>query len=99
MDDTAIWLYSLSTCGTCKRVEKLLQRTGCTYEVVTVDLLGEDQKGAIIELLRAMNPRLSFPTLVAGDTVIVGYREAEILAIAGKPPGFLQRLLNPWLRA
>lgn len=94
MDESVIWLYTLSTCDTCERAEKLLQRAGQPYETVAVDLLEEEQKAAIVEMLRQVNPRLSFPTLVAGETVIVGYREAAILEALEKPPGRLKR----WIR-
>ena len=96
MDPSPVWLYTLSTCHNCLRAERLLKRSGRPYERVTVDLLKEDQKNDLIERLRRISPRLSFPILVADETVIVGYREAEIRAVLGKPPGRLQRWISKW---
>jgi glutaredoxin len=96
MEQATIWLYTLSTCSTCRRVERLLQRAGRPYEVVAVDRLDEDQKTLIVDMLRQLNPRLTFPTLVAGETVIAGYRETEILEALGTPRRSLQRRFFKW---
>ncbi len=76
MDD--IRLYALSTCGHCKRAKALLDECNAQYACTEVDLLkGEERETAIAEVKKC-NPRLSFPTLVVGDTVIIGFKEAEI---------------------
>ena len=57
----------------------------CTvqYEFVDVDLLEGDERKAIIEDIKKLNPRCSFPTLIIGDEVIVGFKEKKIKEALG----------------
>jgi glutaredoxin len=48
-----------------------------------VDKLEGDERKAIIEDVKKFNPRCSFPTIIIGDTVIVGYKEKEIKEALG----------------
>lgn len=77
-DKGKIILYALSTCQWCRMTRDLLSNLGVKYDYVYVDLLkGKDREEAIAEVNK-FNPSLSFPTLVMGDKVIVGYKEKEI---------------------
>lgn len=77
-DKGDITLYALSTCIWCKKTKELLTSLEVSFNYVYVDLLkGEDRANAIEEIKR-YNPSISFPTLVIGDKVIVGYKEKEI---------------------
>jgi glutaredoxin-like protein NrdH len=71
-------LYSLSTCSHCRATKRLLDECTVQYEFTDVDLLDGDERVTILEDIRKVNPRCSFPTIIIGETVIVGYREAEI---------------------
>ena len=71
-------MYSLSTCSHCKATKKLLNDCHVKYDFTDVDLLDGDEKQAILEDVKKLNPRCSFPTISIGDKVIVGYREKEI---------------------
>ena len=77
-DQTPVWLYSLSTCAICRDVKKLLQKKGISVEVMDVDRLGKADQAEILDILKTYNPKLSFPTLVIGDTVILGYNKEKI---------------------
>jgi glutaredoxin len=48
------------------------------YEFTDVDLLEGEERKAILEDVRKINPRCSFPTIIIGDKVIVGFKEDEI---------------------
>jgi hypothetical protein len=48
-----------------------------------VDKLEGDERKAIIEDVKKFNPRCSFPTIIIGDTVVVGYKEKEIKEALG----------------
>jgi glutaredoxin-like protein NrdH len=76
-------MFSLSTCSHCKATKKLLDACEVRYEVTDVDLLDGDERAAILEDVRKWNPRCSFPTIIIGDKVIVGYREDEIKEALG----------------
>jgi glutaredoxin-like protein NrdH len=79
MQGPSIWLYSLSTCSTCGKLKELLAENGCPFESIDLDLLPNDERRELLETLKQLNPQLSFPTLVLGDKVIVGFRRSEIL--------------------
>jgi glutaredoxin-like protein NrdH len=76
-------IYSLSTCSHCKATKKFLGECTIKYEFIDVDLLEGDERKAIIEDVKKFNPRCSFPTVIIGDKVIVGYKEKEIKEALG----------------
>lgn len=78
-----VMLYTLSTCSHCKATKKLLDNCRVQYEFTDVDLLEGNERAAILEDVRKLNPRCSFPTIIAGDKVIVGYKEDEIKEALG----------------
>jgi glutaredoxin len=53
------------------------------YEFVDVDLLEGDERQAILEDVKRFNPKCSFPTIIIGDKVIVGFKEEEIKEALG----------------
>ena len=73
-------LYSLSTCSHCRATKKYLDECHIKYEFTDVDLLEGEERKAILEDVRKFNPRCSFPTIIIGDKVIVGFKEEEIKA-------------------
>jgi glutaredoxin-like protein NrdH len=76
-------LYALSTCSHCKSTKKLLNDCNIEYHYVEVDDLEGEERKAIIEDIKALNPRCSFPTIKINDIVIVGYKEKEIKKALG----------------
>lgn len=83
MEQRKVFLYALSTCGHCRNTKRLLDEHGVKYEFVDVDLLPREELKKVLEDVRKVNPQTSFPTILIGDKVIVGYREAEILEALG----------------
>ena len=82
-DDKQIKMYTLSTCGHCKATKKFLNECEVHYEFTDVDKLEGDERKAILEDVKKLNPRCSFPTIVIGEKVIVGYKEDEIKEALG----------------
>jgi glutaredoxin len=78
MTEDSVKMYSLSTCSHCKSVKKLLDECTVKYEFTDVDLLKGKERQAILEDVKKFNPNCSFPTIIIGETVIVGYKEKEI---------------------
>jgi len=76
-------MYSLSTCGHCKATKRLLDECSVRYDFTDVDLLEGDERAAILDDVRKLNPRCSFPTIIIGDIVIVGFKENEIKEALG----------------
>ena len=81
--DKPVKLYSLSTCSHCKSTKKLLSECTVHYDFVDVDLLEGDERKAILEDVKKFNPKCSFPTIIIGDKVIVGFKENEIKEALG----------------
>jgi glutaredoxin len=48
-----------------------------------VDLLAHEERSAILEDVKKLNPKCSFPTIVIGGKVIVGFKEKEIKEALG----------------
>ena len=78
-----VTLFSLSTCSHCKATKKLLSECAVEYEFTDVDLLQGDERKAILEDVKSYNPKCSFPTIIIGKKVIVGYKENEIKEALG----------------
>ena len=78
-----VQVYSLSTCSHCKAAKKLLADCTIKYEFVDVDLLQGAERAAILEDVKKFNPKCSFPTIIIGKTVIVGFKEKEIKEALG----------------
>ena len=84
MTDKDVKVFSLSTCSHCKATKKYLSDCTIKYEFVDVDLLKGDERKAIIEDVKKFNPRCSFPTIIIGEKVIVGFKEKEIKEALGE---------------
>ena len=83
MTDKPVKLYTLSTCSHCKSTKKLLADCTVKYDVVDVDLLEGDERKAILKDIKKFNPKCSFPTIIIGNKVIVGYKEKDIKEALG----------------
>ena len=81
MEPKKIKLYALSTCVHCRGCMELLNKSGCAYDCIDVDKLEPAERKRILEEIKTLNPRISFPTLVIGDKVIVGFKKEEIQEI------------------
>ena len=76
-------VYSLSTCSHCKATKKFLAECTVKYDFVDVDTLDGEERAAIVEDVKKLNPKCSFPTIIIGEKVIVGYKEDEIKEALG----------------
>ena len=82
-DEPNVKIFSLSTCSHCRSTKKLLSECTIKYEFVDVDLLEGEERKAILEDVRKFNPKCSFPTIIIGNKVIVGFKEQEIKEALG----------------
>ena len=78
-----IKIYTLSTCVHCKATKKLLNDCAVTYEFTDVDLLSEKEMNAVLEEVKKFNPGCSFPTIIIGNEVIIGFEETQIRRALG----------------
>ncbi len=76
-------MYTLSTCSHCKATKKFLDDCTVEYDFIDVDLLPADEKARVMAEVGKVNPRFSFPTIIIGDQVIVGFQEEKIRKALG----------------
>ena len=82
-DQEEVRLYTLSTCSHCNATKKFFDGCNVKYEFTDVDLVHGEERKAILDDVRKINPRCSFPTIIIGDKVIVGFKEDEIKEALG----------------
>ena len=74
-----IVLYTLSTCGWCRKTKEFLRKLGLAYDYVETDLLVGKEQDSVMKEVRKWNPVCSFPTIVINDQYcIVGFNEEKI---------------------
>jgi len=73
-------IYTLSTCSHCTQAKEFLDERNVAYDPVSVDFMSGDERTQILDTIRKINPAITFPTIVIGEKVIVGFRHEEIEA-------------------
>jgi len=81
--ENKVKIYTLSTCSHCKATKRFLDECSVQYEFTDVDMLQGEERQAILDDVRKLNPRCSFPTIIIGEKVIVGFKENEIKEALG----------------
>ena len=77
-----VFLYTLSTCGWCKKTKELLKEKGVAYEYLDVDALKAEERKAAIEDLHKRNAPLGFPVIIIDDKELIsGYQPEKILGV------------------
>ena len=76
-------IYTLSTCSHCKAAKKFLNENGIVFDATDVDLLQGADREAMLNGAIQYNPQRSFPTIVIGNQVIVGFKEAALREALG----------------
>jgi glutaredoxin-like protein NrdH len=76
-------MYTLSTCSHCKATKKFLSDNGINFDYVDVDLLQGDDRQKILEEVEQYNPNRSFPIIIIGKNIIIGFRESDIRKALG----------------
>ena len=79
-----VFLYTLSTCGWCKKLRELLSENSVRYEYMELDkATREDQLEAVEELKERKLP-VAFPiTVINDETVIQGFKKDELVGALG----------------
>ena len=71
-------LFALSTCPYCRMTKKFLDKGGVEYELTEVDLLEGDERDEAVEHVKEISGGASFPVVVIGDEVIVGFNKRRM---------------------
>ena len=76
-------MYTLSTCSHCKSTKQFLKDCDVQYDATDVDLLEGDQRQLVLNEVANYNPNRSFPTIIIGDKIIIGFNEKAIREALG----------------
>lgn len=74
----AVHVYALSTCPYCRMTRRFLDDNGVDYELTEVDLLEGKEKEQAIDEVKQLSGGTSFPVVVIGDSVVVGFNKSQI---------------------
>jgi glutaredoxin-like protein NrdH len=79
-DKHKVFLYTLSTCGWCKKTKELLKENKVSYEYIDLDTCSKDDQKKAVEELKSKNLPVAFPVIVINeDKVIQGFKKDDIL--------------------
>ena len=74
--------YTISTCVWCKKTKKWLNDNKYEYEYIDVDLLDGEDKDKVHDEVRKFNERLSFPTVIIDNEIVIVGHDSEKLSEA-----------------
>ncbi len=79
-----VQMYAISTCVWCKMTKQYLKDNDVEYEYIDVDLCDEKEKQEIREHILSKGGRLSYPTIIVDDKVLItGFRKDRFKEILG----------------
>lgn len=79
-----VFLYTLSTCGWCKKTKEYLKENNVAYEYLDLDKCSKEEQKEAIALLKEKNVPVAFPVIMINDDVIIsGYRKDDIAEALG----------------
>jgi glutaredoxin-like protein NrdH len=79
-----IFLYTLSTCGWCRKMKTWLNERSLDYSYVDVDLVSPEEEAEVMGQVSHWNPRCNFPTVVVNRSVcLTGYQPEKLREILG----------------
>lgn len=77
-------LFALSTCPYCRMTKKYLDEHEVAYVLTEVDKLegttsdADTPKGAAVAEVKQLSGGTSFPVLIVGEEVVVGFNKSHI---------------------
>lgn len=75
-----VFLYTISTCGWCKKTKQLLKDKEIAYEYIDLDTCSKEDQKKAIEILKEKKIPVAFPVIVVNDDkVIQGFKKDDIL--------------------
>lgn len=74
----AIKVFALSTCPYCRMTRSYLEENDVAFDLVEVDQLHGDERNDAIAEVKEISGGTSFPVLVIGEEVVVGFDKKRI---------------------
>ena len=76
-------VFALSTCPYCRMTRQYMDENGVAYDVVEVDKLEGQERSDAVEEVKRLSGGTSFPVVVVGDEVVVGFNKVRIKELLG----------------
>jgi glutaredoxin-like protein NrdH len=77
-------VFALSTCPYCRMTRTFLDENDVEYDVVEVDRLqGTPEYQVAVDEVKRLSGGTSFPVVVIGETVVVGFNKPRIAELLG----------------
>lgn len=79
-----VLLYTLSTCGWCKKLKSLLNENSVRYEYIDLDKCSREDQEEAVEEIKAKKIPVAFPiTVINDETIIQGFKKDELVEALG----------------
>lgn len=79
-----VMIYTLSTCGWCKKLKELLKENKIQYEYIDLDKCSKEDQKTAVDYLKERKLPVAFPiTIINSDKVIQGFKKDQILEALG----------------
>ncbi len=78
-----VFMYTLSTCPWCRKAKQFFRGNNIPFDYVDYDLQPEDEQEKIMEKMLEISGARSFPVVMIGERVIVGYNPEKYAEILG----------------
>lgn len=80
MAHPSVVLYALTTCVHCRHTKEFLESNDIAFNCTYVDQLQGAERDSTIKMVREVNPRMSFPTMVVGSghAIVIGFNPDAI---------------------
>jgi glutaredoxin len=79
----SVMLFALSTCPYCRMAKKYLDENDVAYDILEVDLLEGAEKDDAVARVKELSGGTSFPVIVVGEEVIVGFNKKRMKELLG----------------
>ena len=82
--DHKVFLYTLSTCGWCKKTKQFLKDNDVEYEYMDVDMCTSEERKKVIEDIKARKASMGFPLAIIDDEILIsGYKVDKYKEVLG----------------
>lgn len=79
-----VLLYTLSTCGWCKKLKSLLKENSVRYEYIDLDKCSREDQVEAVEEIKAKKLPVAFPiTVINDETIIQGFKKDQLIEVLG----------------
>ena len=66
-----VLLYTLSTCGWCKRAKEFLKDNDVEFEYIDIDLCNNQDRQKVRKDIQIRGGRLAYPTIIIDDKTLL----------------------------